>query len=286
MIRTSLSNKIGKALSYLLIFDHLLSGKKNLSTSNDTLQVARKNVLIYATYTNENLTTNEEELLFSLEKYGYTVVIVNNGLFRFEKWHHLNRKNRGFDLAGIRDAMQLFDGKPKEIVILNNSVIYNTEKTLELIKNAKKLADASNKEIVTCTDSHQTKYHLQSYFFIGIGKGVDDLLTVYKTMKNWRFKRSAVFYGEMSILRKIQFQKSNHLVLFPYIELIKVASKKKDLNKSIRKKIERNVAINPTQDLWMELIEIGAPFIKKNRLVKIYTKNNNRQLLDQYFLKL
>jgi hypothetical protein len=284
MIRTSLSNKIGKVLSHFLIFDHLLSGQKNLSTNKNMLQVASKNVLLYATYTNDDMTMSEEKLLISLEQYGYTVVVVNNGLFRFEKWNHLNRKNRGFDLAGIRDAMQLFDGKPNEILILNNSVIYNTEKTLELIKNAKKWADASNKEIITCTDSHQTKYHLQSYFFIGIGKGVDDLLTAYKTMKNWKFKRSAVFYGEMSILGKIQSQKSNHLVLFPYTDLIKVASKKSDLNKSIRKKIERNEAINPTQDLWMELIEFGAPFIKKNRLVKINTKNIQYQLSDQFFL--
>lgn len=268
-----LRNKLGSFYNSFYWFDHFLAGRENLIFEQRAIDVQDKCVAIYATFCEDDWDEWELIMFGVLKAQNFEIVTVNNQKPWVQNSAAFKRKNRGFDLAAVRDVMEMFNGIPSEILVLNSSVAYNHGFS-KMISQSRKIAseNPSDRIIVGATDSMQSKHHMQSYFFFARGNSVEVLMQVYRKMKNWRFKRSAVFFGEIAILSKLKKMKIKCVALYPYNSLIRYALTQSSLRAETRKKIINNIPQNSTQQLWRELFSFGAPFVKRN----LFNKNTGR----------
>ncbi len=257
----------GKVFSCILITDHYFSSKKNKILNPQIVYTSGKSIAIYASHTEHKFDVWELGLFTQLNALGFQTITVNNFSMTDSRLDDFFRLNRGFDLAAHRDVINLFDSKPSELLLLNSSVAYDSNLT-QMIENSRQISVASP-TIVAATDSYQTKPHVQSYYFYAKGESVEKLAQVYREMKNWKYKRTAVTYGEIPILEKLVNLGCTCTVLYPYNSIKEIAVKSEILDKHVLNKIRSNVPINGSQHLWRELRSLGAPYIKRN----LFTSN-------------
>ena len=191
-------------LNSFYVFDHLSAGNQNLLDTRNQMDFSAENfVIIYASYEMEisdlkNLRKMDIGKVLAIENCDSpSEVIPNDG-------QHLLRPNRGFDLAAYRDGLRLLRDARYEggVVLLNSSVYWNFQELKKFLE-----ADLMGNEITFLTRSFQTKEHFQTYFLhIPAIQFVNflELLEKGKLWRNWRHKRSAVIFGEISLLKKLK----------------------------------------------------------------------------------
>lgn len=173
------------------------------------------------------------------------------------------KKNLGFDLALHRDAIREIDRNdkwPEYLVLTNSSLIWDEpigfKKTIDEIFSRTKV---HGEEFIFLTDSYQPRWHIQSYFLFIDCRNQESREVIrkqFEKVKNWRLKRSAVFWGEKRIFTEIARVGKYH-TMYSISRVLFEA----DLRVT-RKEIAR---INPSQNLRMELKSMGASFSKKPR---------------------
>jgi hypothetical protein len=264
---------VGKILNYLSFFDHISANQKmwirfpGVTGSFDDVELC-----IYVTYGESILTEDSTKLLDEIRNLGFTTMHINNSDEIFEKReapHGLSydRKNVGYDLAAVRDALFLIHAQPKSLLIINSSVQYLANGVVTLVNMAKE----KHLDVVGITESRQKRVHLQSYFFFSQTKeGVKALSAEYSRMRNWIFKRTAVNFGELRIMENLALRGISVGALASYESILSNALNNPELvDKSVYSDIERGIDLNPTQQLWRVLFFMGIPIVKKTLI------NNN-----------
>jgi hypothetical protein len=258
----------GKILYFLAYFDHIFTNQKMLIQLPSQISLALDDeVCIYVTYNEPVLSENSTQVLDDVRNLGFKAIHVNNTSKIHKKVAHkedlyFQRKNLGYDLAAIRDVLDLIDNQPKKLLILNSSVYYLTDGISKLITNA----TSANLDVVGLTESRQKKHHIQSYFFFSqTDKGVHALRCEYAKMRNWRSKRAAVNFGELRIMENLFVADVNVGALVSYENIVATALKNPELvDKDIYSDLTRGVQLNPTQHLWRVLFYLGIPIVKKS----------------------
>lgn len=111
------------------------------------------------------------------------------------------RKNRGRDLAGYRDAINLVLSEGltfKKFILINNSVVWNTENAINIYE---KLLE-STADYTGVTSSYQKYFHIQSFAICIDGTKIRRFLSLSQ-WRNWRIKRNIVALGEVSLTRRL-----------------------------------------------------------------------------------
>lgn len=200
------------------------------------------------------------------------------------------RRNIGYDFGAWRDAVDYL-GLPRadtEEVILANDSVFGP--LLPLGDTLRRL-DYAKADIWGLTESWQVRYHLQS-FFLAFGPAA---LRAPAWAKFWRSVRPVpmkyyiVNAYEVGITQAMVKGGLRCAALWPYEKLIKLVSRdeleklivaeESELGKAdpiqitrklqvlrIRDGVARRVALNPTSDLWRQLLLSGFPFIKRELL--------------------
>ena len=201
------------------------------------------------------------------------------------------RKNIGYDFGAWRDAVDYLDlprAQTQEVILANDSVFG----PLAPLGDALRRLDYSKADIWGLTESWQVRYHLQS-FFLAFGP-------VALRAKAWRefwddvrpvpMKSYVVHRYEVGITQAMIKGGLSCAALWPYEALVKMVSRETlkelvgeeeqaDPNKAdpiqttrrlqvlrIRDCVARRKALNPTSDLWRQLLLSGFPFIKRELL--------------------
>ncbi len=269
----------GKALDAIL---PLLELRQNSMSEleNERIKFASKNIAIVASF-NENL-DEVKRIVQTINEVGYEVLVINNGSLTkahgelSDTLNFFQRRNVGYDFGAYRDSMKLF-AFPRNLILMNTSMIWDHRRLARIIHELTSL-DLEGR-VTYLTESLQGSRHGQS-FFIHINvkeKEISKLKTFLLTKtKNWRFKRSAVRFGEKALF---DFFKSVPEIqiefLFPYKEVERsyMLLSQADSEAWIKSHLKKNVKLNPTQHLWPALKKLGFPGIKKTLI-----KNNPAKL--------
>jgi hypothetical protein len=258
----------GKCLNFLTVFDHVISSKRKLIDNSFEIPSGLKMVVSYAHFDAEQeFNLQDRNSIKQFLEYSDLVVVSSNvnsldsedNLIRVQR-----KKNLGFDLGLHRDTLREMNRKgnwPDYLVLTNSSLIWDEpigfKKTINEIFSRINL---HGEKFIFLTDSYQPKWHNQSYFLFVDCRTQESREIIFKQfekVKNWRFKRSAVFWGEKRILTGIVRMAKCHTMY----------SMSRILFESDLKITPKKIAgINPSQNLRMELKSMGASFSKKPRM--------------------
>jgi len=203
------------------------------------------------------------------------------------------RRNIGYDFGAWRDALEalaLPAEHTEELVILNDSM-YGPLRPLAPTLAKLNYAEA---DIWGLTESWQHRYHLQS-FFLGFGARAlrsPAFAQFWHTVRPAPFKSFIVREYEVGLTQKMLKAGLICRAIWRYEELVNqvaaqdvldtltrterskpartdpiLLTRKLQINR-IRGAAARQVALNPTADLWRQLLCGGFPFIKRELLRK------------------
>jgi len=200
------------------------------------------------------------------------------------------RRNIGYDFGAWRDAVD-FLGLPRaeteEVIFANDSVFG----PLVPLGDTLRRLNYEKADIWGLTESWQLRYHLQS-FFLAFGPAAlrsEAFAKFWKSVRPVPVKsyivhayevgvtqamvkgglRCSALWGYESLIKLVNRDELEKLILAEETELgkadpIQITRKLQVLR--IRDGVARRVALNPTSDLWRQLLVSGFPFIKRELL--------------------
>ena len=234
-----------------------------------------------------------------LQENGRTIVLVSNaGRLKPAAMQALQeictavivRRNSGYDFGAWRDAIDFLElprQETKEIICANDSVFGPLLPLGDVLRRL----NYAKADVWGLTESWQVRYHLQS-FFLAFGPTAlhsEAFRKFWKSVRPVPAKsyivrayevgvtqammkgglRCAALWGYESLLKLVNREEIEKLLLAEEGEISKVdpvqTSRKRQILR-IRAGVARRVALNPTSDLWRQLLLSGFPFIKRELL--------------------
>jgi hypothetical protein len=255
----------GQIIDVLLLVDHLFASKPSFTGA----KLISGNLLIFHMFPVEGKSYEEVfEQLYKIHATGVEIVIsfnLGNQTKDLPKipsaFKVLRRKNRGFDLGGFRDILQMYSLNPdSKVYFFNDSIFWGSK---GLVFNYRKLVEqVADHDFVGLVESHQKVRHIQSFAFAGSEKAV---LAYSGSFRNWRFKRTAVIYGELMATRNLDRNKIDWVAIYPYSFILNEFKKRDFLSSDdiqIHKLIHEGVNLNPMQHFWIEIARVGGGIVK------------------------
>jgi hypothetical protein len=243
--------------------------------------------------------TQIQEYMRQLRDSGRSVVLITNAGFLTPPTMEalkeicagiIMRKNQGYDFGAWCDGVEHLDlprAETEEIIFANDSVFGPLTPLAPMLERI----DYGKADIWGLTESWQYRYHLQSFFF-AFGPAA---LRSPAFAKFWRGIKPVP--AKLFIIRQYEIGITQQMIraglscaaLWPYQSLLDgvdyemledlVAQSESDTGKvdpilrnrklqiiRLRDCISRRVALNPTADLWRQLLLSGFPFIKRELL--------------------
>jgi len=270
-VKRRLVYAVGSLANLILRIDHLTANSKTMIKSIEGKIVKTQNLAVFATYAERPLDEFDIQVLTDLRSSGFGICIVVN----VENEIHTNysnyadvvikRKNIGLDIAAIRDALRILGSDWNHIILLNDSVAWPNKNFPNVI--AAVLDFDSKNEVLGLVDSYQRSHHVQSFFLSANHHSAKHLFEVYMNIRNWRFKRSIVTFGEIPI-------KSNLQQIGVYVQTL-ISCKELELNLMLKGAtnsdeveiidfIKKGIPLNPSQHLWRMLLDNEFGCIKRS----------------------
>jgi hypothetical protein len=209
------------------------------------------------------------------------------------------RRNIGYDFGAWRDAIERLElprAGTEEIILANDSVLGPLQPLGGLLQRL----TYNEADVLGLTESWQMKYHLQSYF-LAFGPAAlrsDAFGKFWRQVRPVPAKSFIIKHYEVGITQTMLKGGLRCLALWPYDTLVSQIDKREleeliaiDLTEAgsvdpvlVTKKLQalrirdataRRIAMNPTADLWRQLLLAGFPFIKRELL-----RNNPTEVQD------
>lgn len=199
----------------------------------------------------------------------------------------LIRRNIGYDFGAMREGLEhLRLPRPNtEMALVINDSVYGPLQPLD-----KLLAriDFARADMWGATESWQTRYHLQSYFVAAGRRALSSKAwrDFWSDVRPVRSKTWVVNKYEVGLTQKLLRGGITCAAIWPYSELVENVdgyflvepAKDKPISTDpilnmrriqahrIRHFAVTNTPLNPTSDLWRQLLEAGFPFVKRELL--------------------
>ncbi|WP_297369998.1 rhamnan synthesis F family protein [Acidocella sp.] len=213
----------------------------------------------------------------------------------------LVRKNIGYDFGAWRDALEALDlprADTREIILANDSVFGPIKPLVGILERF----DYEQADVWGLTDSWQSLYHLQS-FFLAFGPralGSRAWRKFWDGVRPVPLKAYIVREYEVGITQAMLKGGLRCAALWPYHRLLEMitpdelqtlaAAEDTDLGRvdpthvtrkihmlRIRDGLAQRVPMNPTAELWRQLLLTGFPFLKRELL-----RDNPTRVEDLY----
>jgi hypothetical protein len=200
------------------------------------------------------------------------------------------RRNQGYDFGAWCDAVEhlaLPRAETEEVIFANDSVFG----PLAPLDGALAALDYAKADIWGLTESWQFRYHLQSFFMAFGPKALRSpaFKMFWDGIKPVPWKNYIVRYYEIGITQQMVKAGLSCSAVWPYLDLVEkvdyesfdelitrmeteagkvdpILRNRKLQALRLRDAIARRVALNPTADLWRQLLMSGFPFIKRELL--------------------
>lgn len=216
-------NVIGKVLNLIAALDHLFAKNDSMILESRVLplDISTGDIFIYGTYNKNNQLRKEEfKIIRQLSKLNY-VLVVQNGtkidpLILNLSCSYILRKNIGRDIGMLRDAIQILmipnDGR--NLIWMNSSCNWEFNKLKAMINSERKIPTGN---VVAMTDSWRGGFHLQSFFFFVHSEYKSNFAHFFSSgsVKNWRYKRTAVQRGEKALSKFLLASNLKLAAFFP-----------------------------------------------------------------------
>ncbi len=224
-----------------------------------------------------------------------TVFVTNSGKLTAESKALLQplcaavliRRNIGYDFGAMRDGLDHVAARPDTtdmLLVLNDSVYGPLADMADMIARI----DFTQADVWGATESYQNRYHLQS-FFIAVGPAAlanKAWAKFWKSVRPVRNKLWVILHYEIGMTRDLLKPGLRCAALYPYRDLIAridpsslvrhdkddpddtdafVINRKTHLKRLLYSASHR-VPMNPTAELWRQLMEVRFPFIKRELL--------------------
>ena len=208
----------------------------------------------------------------------------------------LIRRNVGYDFGAWREGFEQL-GPPRddtEFVVMANDSVYGPLRPVNEMLSRLDFAEA---DAWGCTETWQSRYHLQSYFLAFAPR----VLASPAWRRFWSGVRPTP--SKHWVIHRYEIGLSQALIragftmraLWPYAQLIEdiepallmdgrpdgayIADPLQDVRKAHARRVRDaavyRVPLNPTSDLWRQLLRAGFPFIKRELL-----RANPSEVLD------
>lgn len=225
-----------------------------------------KSFLLYV-HTGEFLQQEIGLLKHFADNYFQVVVISDEKpKVNIEKIYWTQKNRYGRDFSAYRDLVRHLAIMPLsdfELILLNDSAIWDSDKLLELIT---KLRKENKGDIVFPTESKHPIWHVQPYFvYVNLNQAMMKRLSKsLNFISNGFFKRSIVINSEYQMGNTLKENSFNIKVLVNHELLISNMSDA-DRNFYIKSSVDQ---LNPTTDLWHLLGNFDLFFVKKSILAQ------------------
>jgi len=169
----------------------------------------------------------------------------------------LVRKNIGFDFALWASALSVFPQlwKARQIIFTNDSILGPFATFDPLVQSL----NQHPADFIALTDSHQLRYHAQSFFFVLQNQALKNpvVRSFWNQVLSFQTKQDVINAYELNLWEVMtshaQLQSD---ILFRTLDLQSLGEPSSSLN------------FNPTHQKWQELIAKGFPFVKSELLQK------------------
>ena len=225
---------------------------------------------------------------------GYSVVFVSNSGLRREAditelkrlcGAIMTRRNVGYDFGAMRDAIDHF-GLPRagtETLLIVNDSVYGPLCPLGQVLDR---IDFTQADVWGATDSWQGRYHLQSYFlaFSRTALASPAWRNFWRRVRQVSSKAWVIARYEVGLTQALLMDGVACRALWSYQTLIGSTEDYlaeelgKDVDPMVRSReiairrirhaVTGAVPLNPTADLWRQLLRAGYPFLKIELLVR------------------
>jgi hypothetical protein len=264
-------HSIGSVVNFALKIDDFFSNTDSQIKSVVGNVSNYRNLAIFATYSGRTLDEYDIQTLITLRSLGFGICIVVNQnsdeRLDYSKYADvvMLRKNIGLDLAAIRDAIKLLGKDWDRLILLNDSVVWPKKNFSRLVSTVLDFED--DHEILVLVDSFQRAHHFQTFFLAANQSAITEIHDVFMGVKNWRYKRSVVTFGEIPMKNKFESHGITVRPLIRYQDLGKTFSESLPENMddfAIAKLMDRKVPLNPSQHFWRELLEDELGCLKRS----------------------
>jgi hypothetical protein len=197
------------------------------------------------------------------------------------------RRNVGYDFGAVSEAIALLDlpqPETERLLIANDSVFGPLRPIQDMIERV----DFNQADLWGATESWQYRYHLQSYFLVAGRRAMTSPAwqAFWRSVRQVSSKRWVIARYEVGITQMLLRAGLRCRPLWPYHELLDhvvCASKASEnvpvtddpidrmrayANERLRAAAAKRAALNPTSDLWRQLLLAGFPFLKVELLRK------------------
>jgi lipopolysaccharide biosynthesis protein len=227
---------------------------------------------------------------------GFSVVFVSNagnllpdGLTALQPFCRaiIIRRNVGYDFGAVAEVLGFLDlpqPETERLVIANDSVFGPLRPIEEMMERV----DFNEADLWGATESWQYRYHLQSYFLVAGRRAMTSHAwqAFWRSVRQVSSKQWVVARYEVGITQMMLRAGLRCRPLWPYHELLDhvvCESKSKEAlrstddplekmrayaNERLRSAAAKRAALNPTADLWRQLLLAGFPFLKVELLRK------------------
>jgi hypothetical protein len=230
----------------------------------------------------------------ALHRNGFSVVFVSNTGHRLQTNLTLlqpfcraivARRNVGYDFGAIREMLAMLDlprPETERLLIVNDSVYGPLVPMTDILRRA----DLEEADFWGLTESWQHRYHLQSYFLL-VNRHVmlnPAWQTFWDNVRQVSSKRWVIHRYEIGLTQTLLRAGIRCRSLWPYHELLahvintatEIDSSANDplqqmralANQRLRSAVAKRAPLNPTSDLWRQLLLTGFPFLKVELLRK------------------
>ncbi len=188
------------------------------------------------------------------------------------------RRNKGYDFGAYRDGL-LHLGESVhglKCLIFANDSVYGP---LIPLRSMLHRMDFSIMDVWMATDSWQTKYHGQSYFMAFGPTALKHLafMRFWSSVPNLIFKHSIIRRCEVGLTQHFLSAGLRVGAVWRYLDLVDRISSRDLKNESLHladasmialiQSSQKNLPVlNPTHQLWLELLRDDFPFIKRELL--------------------
>ena len=188
------------------------------------------------------------------------------------------RRNKGYDFGAYRDGLlHLGEGvHGLKCLIFANDSVYGPLIPLRSMLNR---MDFSIMDVWMATDSWQTRYHGQSYFMAFGPTALKHLafMRFWISVPNLIFKHSIIRRCEVGLTQHFLSAGLRVGAVWRYLDLVDRISSRDLKNESLHladasmialiQSSQKNLPVlNPTHQLWLELLRDDFPFIKRELL--------------------
>ncbi|MBU6498226.1 MAG: lipopolysaccharide biosynthesis protein [Rhodospirillales bacterium] len=232
------------------------------------------------------------------------VFITNSGRLRPEAMAALQplcagvlvRRNIGYDFGAMREGLEYL-GLPRaetEMVLLVNDSVYGP---LGPLDDMLARIDFTAADLWGATESWQRRYHLQSYFVAAGRRALDSAAwrTFWSSVRPVKSKSWVISRYEVGLTQKLLRAGLRCAAIFAYRDLVPdvdvsalavpidsgtsivdpLLTMRRIHAHHVRHHAVTRTPLNPTSDLWRQLLHAGFPFIKRELL-----RENPTQVAD------